>query len=422
MADVQTRPDKKRINLKKMLIISGIFILVLTLIIVNVYRITQKDVVTVSTARVSQKQLVEKVPAEGKVIAADKEVLLSDASGVVKAVPVRLGESVRAGQVLMEIYVPKVQENLAQAQANLSSAESSLIRARSGGKSAELTAAEHALQEAEKALELNEAAFKRAQILFEQGALSRVDLDKACSDYESGQAALEKARADYRRLLDSAGQDLQALQAAVDSARLHLESVQRQAAGQGLVCTRDGQVLSINVSTGDIVSEQTPVLTISNLSKIEIQGEVPETEASKIKVGQKVEISGNAFSDTKYQGKIAQVGLELISKTQGQDNDSYLPVIVDLDNPGVMLPGYSVDLDITTAEEDALVVPVEALVEQDEGNSVWVVRNGLSSLTAVQTGISDGLTIQIKSGLQLDEQVVLSPPADLTDGKRIKAK
>lgn len=422
MAETNTNPDNKRSRVKKILAISGIVLLAVTLITVNVYRVAQKDVVQVSTARVTRKLLIEKVPAEGRVTAPDKEVLLSEAAGVVKSVPVRLGDQVKAGQLLMEIYVPRALENLAEAESSLARAEANLTKARSGGKSAELAAAELALREAESTYSLYEDALKRSQALYEQGALSRVDLDKAQADYDNGQAALEKARAEYRRLLDSAGQDLQSLQAAVDAARLHLEAARRQASGQGLICPRDGQVLSVNVEPGDVVSEQTPVLTISSLNKLEIRGEVPETEASKIKAGQKAEITGNAFSGLKYQGKIAQVGLEVVSKSQSQTNDNYLPVIVEIENPGALLPGYSVDMDITTAEEDALVVPVEALVEQDEGNSVWLVKNGESTRVPVQTGISDGLTVQIKSGLELDDQVILNPPADLAEGKRIKAK
>ena len=65
----------------------------------------------------------------------------------------------------------------------------------------------------------------------------------------------------------------------------------------------------------------------------------------------------------------------------------------------LLLPGYNVDLEITVADTQSLVVPIEALVEKDEGKSVWVIKNGLARLTPVKTGISDGITMEIKSGV-----------------------
>lgn len=397
--------------------------MVLALIVVNVYRITQKDVVKVDMAKVAQTQLVEKVPASGKIVAADKEVLFSETSGMVKAVRVGLGEEVKAGQVLIEISLPNAQEKLAQARADLARAEAELAGARSGGKSTEVAAAEAALVQARSDYKNDEDALKRAAVLYEQGAMSRVDYDKARSDFENSQAGLEKAEGDLRRAQDAAPARMRSYEAAVQSARLHLESIERLIEGPGLICPRDGRVLSINVSPGDMVNELSPILSISSMDRLLIKGSVPEAEAGKIKPGQKVQISGNAFSDVKYQGRVKEVGLEVLEPEKAQaDSSKSLPVIVEIENPGSLLPGYTVDMDITTAEENTLIVPVEALVEKDEGRSVWLVKDGTAQLIPVSTGISDGLTIQIKSGLELDDQVVLNPPADLSDGKKVRKK
>lgn len=422
-SEVQAHPEEKRRPIKKILIGGGIGLLVLALIIVNVYRITQKDVVKVDMAKVTQTQLVEKVPASGTIVAADKEVLFSEASGTVKAVHVRLGEEVKAGQVLIELSVPNGQEKLAQARADLARAEADLAGARSGGKSSEVAAAELALVQARSNYKNDEDAFKRAAVLYEQGAMSRVDYDKAQSDFENSQASLAKAESDLRRAQDAAPAKLKSYEAALESARLRLESLERLVQGQGLICSRDGQILSISVSPGDVVNELSPILSISSMERLLIEGSVPEAEASKIKPGQKVQISGNAFSDVRYQGRVKEVGLEVLDPEKAQiDSSRSLPIIVEIENPGSLLPGYSVDMDITTAEENTLIVPIEALVEKDEGRSVWLVQDGIARLVPVTTGISDGLTIQIKSGLELDNQVVINPPADLSDGKKVRKK
>lgn len=422
-SETRATPQEKRRPLKKILIGGGIGLIVLTLIFVNVYRITQKDVVKVDMAKVTQTQLVEKVPASGKIVAADREVLFSEASGMVKAVRVHLGEPVKAGQVLIELSLPRAEEKLAQARADLARAEADLASARSGGKSQEVAAAEAVLVQARSDYKKDEDAFKRASVLYEQGAMSRVDYDKAESDLDKSQASLDKAESDLRRAQDAAPARLKSYEAAAASARLHLESMERLVQGQGLVCPRDGQILSIGVSPGDMVNELSPILSISSMDLLLIEGRVPEAEASKIKPGQKVQISGNAFSNIKYQGRVKDVGLEVLEPEKAQtDSSSSLPIVVEIENPKSLLPGYTVDMDITTAEENTLIVPVEALVEKDEGRCVWLVKDGTARLVSVTTGISDGLTIQIKSGLELDGQVVLNPPADLSDGKKVRKK
>lgn len=386
-----------------------------------IYSSSQKDVVKVNMAKVSHQQLVEKVPAQGKVVATDKEVLLSEANGTIKTVYVDLGDKVQAGQVLADIYVPKAQEKLAEAEAALSKAHADLYGAQSGGKSSELVAAEVALRQTESDWKMNDDTLKRDEELYAQGAITRVELDKAKSDFETSDLNYEKAQAEHQRMLTSEQNKLQYLKSTAESARLKYESARLQASGQGLVSPREGNVLSISVVPGEVVNENSPILTISSLAKLEIQADVPETEANKIRVGQKVQITGTGFSDTVYQGKVAHVGMELIAKGS-QSSENYLPIVVDVDEPGGMLPGYSVDLDIITAEGDALVIPVEALVKKDEGNSVWLIKDSSVKLVRIQTGISDGITIQVKAGLELDNQVVANPGPDIAEGKKVRAK
>jgi len=414
---------KKPISLKKKLLIGGVILLVLTIVGFNVYRIKNKDVVKVSAAQVTDQHLVEKIPASGNVIADDKEIIYSEVSGTVKGIHVQMGDMVTAGQVLMDLYIPNAEQKLAEARATLASAESALYQVRSGGKTSDLVAAEFTLSQAESVHERDKVTLQRKQALFEAGAIAQSELDQAQADFDTSQSAYEKARSDLLRSQEAAPFYLQSLEASVDSARAQLQLLERRTAQQGLVCQRDGQVLSISVKTGDHITENVPLLSIGTLQNLTIQADVPESEAGKIKAGQVVSISGNAFLDEIYQGTITQVGLEVLNKTKrNQDEDYFLPVIVGVEDAPRLLPGYNVDLEITVADSQALVVPIEALVEKDEGNSVWVIKDGLALLTPVKTGISDGITIEIKSGVAQDEQVVLNPPAQLQDGSKVRVQ
>ncbi len=418
-AELSINPRRTLRGQKKLLVYISIIILV---VVVIGYNLTKKNVTTVEVIEVSQKKMVENVPADGKVISLDKEVILSEAGGTVKNIYVHLGEQVKAGQVLAELYIPKAQENMAQARADLFEAQSALSQALSGGKTADIVEAEAALHEAESTYKIDKETYIRTQALYEQGALARSELDQAQSVFYISTSKLEKAADVYRRANDSAPQSIQSLGATVESARIHYESAERQASGQGLVCPRDSRILSINVNPGDVISESTSIMTISNLTQLEIHGHVPEMVASKIKIGQKVKISGNGFPNVKYSGKVVQVGLALVSDSQSQENKESLPIVVEAESMDGLLPGFNVNLDITTMETNALGIPVEALVEQDNENSVWRVKDGIAHLVPIKTGFSDGLMIQIKSGLKLGDRVIVSPPPGLAEGNMVRAK
>lgn len=411
---------RKPFSLKKKLLTTGVILLVLVMAGFNAYRIVNKDVVTVSASRVIDQHLVEKVPASGTVVVEDKEVVYSEVSGTVKKMNVQMGDKVTSGQVLLELYIPNAEQRLTEARSALASAESALYQVRSAGKTSDLIAAEIAFSQAESTYEKDKVDLQRQQTLFEAGAISKADLEQAQAEFDAGRSAYNKAKADLQRSQEAAPFYLQSLEAAVEAARLQLQMVERQTAQQGLICQRDGQVLSINVRPGDQITESVPLLTIGTLQEFTIQAEVPESEAGKIKAGQPVSVTGNAFLDETYKGEITQVGLEILNDIQGED--SYLPVIAVVKDAPFLLPGCNVDLEITVADSQALVVPVEALVEKDEGNSIWIIKDGTASLTPVKIGISDGLTVEIKSGAAKDDQVVLNPPAELKDGSKVRVK
>lgn len=409
-------------SLKKKILIAGVVIFVLIVSGINIYRVANQGVVRVSAARVSEEHLAEKVPASGIVEAADREIVYSEVFGTVKNIRVQMGEKVTAGQVLMDLYIPNAALKLAQAQANLASARSALSQARSGARTAEVVAAQYALNQAENTYTQDQNTLERTKALFEQGAAAQVELEKAQADFERSEAAYTKAQADLQRAKDTAPLYLQSLEAAVETARLQLEAVEKQLAGEALRSPRDGQILSIAVKPGDQISENSRLLTIGSLSALNIHADVPESEATKIKVGQEVVISGNAFQGEKHKGQVTQVGMEFVNKLRNNQQDTVLPVVVRVEGTAGLLSGANVDLEITTADHQGLVIPIEALIEEDEGQSVYLIEDGLARRVEVKTGISDGLTIEITSGPAKDDQVVLSPPDKLQDGSKVRVQ
>lgn len=408
--------------LKKKLLIAGIIVLVILIVCLNIYRFFYKDVVPVSASLVSEKNIVEKIPASGNVLAAEKDTIYSQTSGTVRDIHVKMGEKVTAGQALLDIDITDADQKLAEAQAKLAAANLAFNQARSGSQTTELITARSALAQAENTYKQNKDNLERTKILFQQGAVAQVDLEKAQADFNISQAAYDKAQADMLRANDTAPIQMQSLMANVESARLQFESIQRQITGKNLLSPCDGYVLSITVNPGDQVEDRTQLLTVGNIAKLKVQADIPESGVGKIKEGQTVQISCNAFPEERYQGRVDQVGMELVSKAKNNQQDTFLPVIVGVEGVSRLLPGFKVDLEIVTADTQALVVPIEALVEKDEGKYVYLIKDGVVHLTAMQTGINDGITVEVISGLNKEDQVVLNPSDKVQDGSKVRVE
>jgi len=419
-ADLISRGGAKK-SLRKKILISGAVVLALIVIGLNVYRVANQGVVGVSVASVSEEHLVEKVPASGIVEAADREIVMSAVMGSVKNIQVKMGDNVKAGQVLMELNVPNGELKLAQARGNLAQAKAALSQAGSGGQTAEVSAAEYAFIQAENTYIQDKKNLERTQALLAEGAVSQLEMEQAQASFKRSEAAYVKAKADLQRAKSAAPLQLQSLQAAVETARLQLEALEKQI-GKGLLAPRDGQILSIAVKPGDQITEGSRLLTIGSLSALNIQADVTESEAAKIKAGQEVVISGNAFQGKKFKGKVTEVGKELISKVINNQMDTVLPITVRVEEAADLFSGANVDLEITTADHQGLVVPIEALIEEEDSQRIYVVKDGLARLVEVTTGISDGLTIEILSGVEKGDRVVLNPPDELQDGSKVKIR
>jgi HlyD family secretion protein len=204
---------------KKLFVIIGVIVLITAIIALNVLRGKEKTGIEVQTATVEEKKMVETVLASGKVYAPEREVIYSQVSGWVKATRVKLGESVKAGQVLLELEIPDAEYKLMQAQATFSDSQAALARATAGGESLDIIEAESAFMKAEDDYRLYQEKYTRNKALFEAGAISREQWETSQADYHQKQIEYQRTRAALEASRNSSQAKLASLQATVDSAR-----------------------------------------------------------------------------------------------------------------------------------------------------------------------------------------------------------
>ena len=413
----------KRLLTKRNLIIMGVLLLVAVVVGVNVYRVRGKDVVTVKTAAVTQKKLVQTVLASGKVVATEKKVIYSQVTGSVKKIHVKLGQEVKPGQLLMELDIPDGPQRLAQAQAALAKAESDLAKARAREGSLELIDAESTYAEAEASYRLAEDKLKRNQVLYQEGAISLENFQEIQSQFTSARSRFQKAEAALEAARAGASAALLGLEATADSARSSLALLKSQMGQEGLKSDISGRVLSIGVREGDMITPNTILITVGSIENLEIVAYINEADGPQLEAGQKVVITGSAIADQQYTGRVIEVGLEARNQIKNETESSDLPVTISLPAQTLLRPGYNVDLEITThVDNKALVVPYEAVIEKNDVPCVYVVRDDIAHLQKVVPGISDNFNIQIKKGLNKGEKVVIEHPLELKEGSKVRAK
>jgi membrane fusion protein (multidrug efflux system) len=252
--------------------------------------------------------------------------------------------------------------------------------------------------------------------------LARLDGDRLRLELQQARANLTKAQQEYRRntelhekgllaagAFENLKYELDALRAAFELAKLEYSYTEIRAPIDGVVSDR-------LVKVGNTIAVNTPMFRVTNLDPIVSYLYVPEKEFGKIEHGQPVFISIDALPGQRFRGVV-----ERISPVVDADTGTF-KVTVEVDEEDTALkPGMFGRLDIVYDSRPArLLVPRPAVIETETGPAVYVVSDGVVERRDVETGIAWDNRLEIVSGVEESEQVVVVGQSGLRDGARVK--
>jgi multidrug efflux pump subunit AcrA (membrane-fusion protein) len=233
-------------------------------------------------------------------------------------------------------------------------------------------------------------------------------------EVETAEANLEKARADYEKLIAGPNPDDIALaEAQLASAEAKLAQAQEAQVYIDLLASMDGTVLDILANVGENVNT-TPIISLADLSQPVLEVYLDEIDLDKIALGYEVEVIFDALVDDVFSGHIVEVNPSLIdvSGTQvvsalAQLEASSLAEASPLADPQTLIVGLNASVDVIAGKaQDAVIVPVEALHELSPGEyAVFVMQEGEPKLRVVTVGLMDFISVEILTGLQPGEIV-----------------
>jgi len=356
---------------KKTTIIAGVLV-VLIVIALLVFTGNGKQP-EYRTEPVTRGDIQAAVTATGTVNAVTTVLVGTQVSGTINKLYVDFNSRVKKGQIIAQIDPSIFESQVQQAQANLLSAQANLDKA------------ETTLVDAKR-------TFDRNKELFAKNLIARSDLDTAETNYQTDKAQVSSSKAQ------------------IAQAKASLNYARQNLAYTKILSPVDGVVISRSVDVGQTVaaSFQTPTLfTIAqDLTKMQINTNVAESDIGVVKVGQDVEFTVDAYPDIAFKGKVKQIRQAPITV---QNVVTYDVVVLVPNRDLKLMPGMTANVSIIiTTKNDVLRISNAALrfrfsdrtagAAEKKGPAVWVLENGKPKRVPLTPGISDGAYTEVVSG------------------------
>jgi HlyD family secretion protein len=433
---------------KKIFIGAGVVVLLALIAFVN-FRFQRVDAVEVTTETIQKRDLQSIVTASGKIQPKTLVNISADTMGRVTNLAVNEGERVTKGQFLLEIDPRNLRTRVESGEASLQASISQLEQQRLS------------LENTRLALKLAQDNYRRQQELWKGGLTTREALERAQNEFNAQQASL---RAQEQNLKT---QELRIAQerAALSSAQYDLSRVRIESPINGIVTRRNIEEGETAV-TGTMNNPGTVLLTIADMSVIEAEVEVDETDIPTVQLGQTAKVSIDAMPGKTFTAKVTEIGnspIQAAGQSATQATNFKVVLTIDGEIPEVR-PGFTCTAEITTATRgDVAAVPIQALAVRElvydqegqivreqkdagrrrpsatsasaqdlpaghtrkEEEGVFVVRGEKVEFVPVKTGIAGDKYFEVLSGLNAGDQVVTGPfnsVRNLADGDVVKVQ
>jgi HlyD family secretion protein len=394
---------------KRTLIVLGI-VLVIALIIIFNLRTQREKTVKVNIEKVKASDLTSIISASGEIKPKKNVNISAHVPGRIIKIGVKEGDVVKEGDFLLKLDATQYEAIAEGNRAAIRSDKAQLIQE-------------------EARLQRDKNAYDRQKKLYDEQLISKDQLEMAKAQYDVSNA------------------QVRAIKSLIQQAEASLKSTLDTLNKTTFISPIDGMITSLRVEEGEVAiigtmnNPGTVLMTIADLSVMEVEVEVDETDVVGVQMAQAANVRVDAFPDIVFKGKVTEIGSSALQKTAAtttQESKDF-KVIITLENPSQKLkPGLSASADIVTAEKKSvLAVPIASLVVREkpaadkdkkdakEEEGVYMVENSRVKFQPVTKGITGGMNIEVLSGLKEGQEIVTGPYnslRELKDGILIKSE
>ncbi len=334
---------------------------------------------TVEIAPTRRETVSEHITVVGNLIGAATVEVVPKVSGRLQNVAVKLGDAVRKGQTLAQVEDREIREQVRQAEASFEVARATV-------------------RQREADLKFAETALERSRSLFSRNLLPRQTLDDAEARYQAAEAQLDLARAQFNQS-----------QARLDESRITLGNTT-------IASPVDGFVAKRNLDPGGFASQNSPVVSVVDLSTVRMVANLIEKDAKRVHTGTEAAVEVDAYPGERFAGRVARVAPVFDPATRTAEMEIEVP-----NRSGRLKPGMYARVNLTVGvRENALVVPRNAVVDIEGRRGVFVPQENRASFRPVETGLQDENRVEITSGLNEGARVITTGALALRDGDPIQ--
>jgi HlyD family secretion protein len=398
-----------------------------------------QPVMRVEVVKPARHTVQRSVGEPGQLVAAETTSIHAKIAGYVRKVNVDIGDEVKKGQVLAELYVPELEAELRQKTAAVEQAGAKKAQAEAAVKVAlaAVTSSEAKLTEAIAGVKRVDAdlarwqqEFRRVEQLFNERAQTGTLLDETGSKLRSAESSRDEVRArvksaeaaivEARASLDQARSDVVAASSTVDVAREEAQRIEAMLGYTKIQAPYDGTITRRDVDTGHLTrpgSEAPPLFTVARTDVVTVAVDIPETYATDVNKGDRATVKLQAMKGRTVEGTVTRSAWALDSKTRTIRTE------IDIPNPGGKLrPGlYAYATVVVEEHKDVLTIPTTAVLPEKDKSFCVVVVDGKAVRKPIETGLSDGIRTEVVSGLVGGETVVKANAASIVDGQPVEA-
>ena len=349
----------------------------------------EKLIQSVEVADPMRKDLARKISITASIEPLNQATLYAKAGGYLKWIKVDIGDRAKKGEVIAELDVPEMVNEYDQMKANLKEAEASYEKAK----------ADYALQE---------LTYKRVKDIWETepGAVAEQDVDGARAKFELAKANVSSEKAK----MDNAQADMKRVEALLEYGKI-------KAPFDGVITERfvDLGALIRAATSNNSVS---PVVTIMHTDTVRVFMDVPEPDVPFVEKGKEAILVVDAVSDRKFSGTVTRFANALNPTTRTMRTEIDIPNHDHTLRPG-MYGNVSLNLDV---HKNAITIPATALIIEKDKKFIYKVVNNKVEKVEIETGIDDGIQVEVVKGLTGDEKIIVKGSNAVSDGDTVNVK
>jgi HlyD family secretion protein len=353
----------------------------------------------VRTATVTRGDLVQDVSVQGRVVAAVSPTLYASASGTI-TIEVAAGEQVLQGQVVATVVSPELTNALQQAESSFEQRKMELERQRIESRQLALEKRKEA-DLADVALVAANREKRRADEANERGVMPEIDFEKAQDDLRNAELAYEHAVADADLFDERLAFEIKASEFDVGRQQLFVDDLRRQVDDLAIKSPVNGIVGDLLVDQKAAVSRDMPVMAVVDLSRFEIDAQIPESYADDLAIGMAAEV---LVGGARYPGQLAAVSPEIVS------NQVASRIRFSGDMPTGLRQNQRLTVRVLLAEHnDVMMVQRGQFLDSGGGRIAYIVtEQGMAEKRLIETGARSLGAVEIVAGLQPGDQIVIS--------------